>query len=406
MPPDDPIMALLAQLLAAQPQMDKYGNTQPYDLGYQKDAANFYQDQSQILGDPMMMAMAGIGGVDPYAFEPVQDGFDTYDLPTRPLMDAYLQSDPSSLEFNIASAIDQRKTPGQIMATLKESGAWDPGDMDSEKMWRDTVNQLFQENAQYSTSLAQVPKDENGQPMTQVPRYKDSEATAVFKKLGLPTPTQQWGASDFGGDPNYDQNVSALAERFSQADQGFNDARQIFDRQSRSAGAGVSDSVVPQMRMSQLPAPQSNAERQFGQTATVSGQAVPADQYVDPFGLPLGGSGMGMGPSLTPPADPAQGDFGTGNDRQMVNVFNRAREAAVGPMLPAARAGRRSEPTPNRNNVNAYRRGRQTAFGDLLTAQGQQARAQGSADEMGRQGRTPLREALLQRVMAMRAMGL
>ena len=194
-------MALLSALLGPMPSVNSRGQVEAYDLGQQKDIFNMLQDQTQLLSDPIAAALGPSGSFDPRAFEPIVDS--EVEMPTD-WYTPYASLSPQSVERTVADAIQQGGAPSEVVEYLRSQGAL------SDDQLKDVVTPLAQDlwsqKAEYDRQIAALPKDENGNPVTQV--TKPSEAAQVFLDAGLPLPTEQFVAQDF--DPQLD---SKLEER-------------------------------------------------------------------------------------------------------------------------------------------------------------------------------------------------
>lgn len=210
---------LLQQLLA-------FLQSTPQSVSGQAKQTNYQQDQLQSLQNPLMTALLGNGGgFDPKAFDPVQVGQDTFDVPSDPLA-PYLQFGPNSEEGLIATSLQQGLSPEQIVQkAASQGGAYsDPKALDRV---RSTANQMFKENVAYQNSLSTLPgydpqsgqwsPPEGGQVAggkLVVPKYGPSELTQTFDKYGIPTPNTQFTSQDYGYDPQSLQSgVDTLAQQ-------------------------------------------------------------------------------------------------------------------------------------------------------------------------------------------------
>lgn len=234
--------AMLQQLMAfmqANPEYTAKGVAKPVSLTEQAKATNFQQDQMQSLGNPLFAAMLGGGqGFDMSQFADVQDGADTYAVPTSPL-DAYATADPNSVEGSIVLGIKKGLTPDEITQTFVKKGLTNTPDDKALDRVRATATDLFNKNHEYQSQVSQLPGFEQGpngdwqftgDPQhlvggkLTVPKMKRSDIATVFDKAGLPTPDKQFSAADFGYDGSQqaglqDQasQIAALAEQASGA---------------------------------------------------------------------------------------------------------------------------------------------------------------------------------------------
>lgn len=204
---------LMAQLWA-------FLQSSPQTVSSQAKQTNYQQDQLQSLQNPMLAALMGGGrGFDPAAFDPVQVGQDTFDVPADPLA-PYLQLPDGSEEKTIASGIANGRSPEQIVQDFAFTNP------DDAKRVRATANDLFKERSKYQTAIQSVPGFDPSTGQWSVPdggqyvggklilpKLGPSELTQTFEKYGIPTPNTQFSAQSLGYDPSQQSTVEGLAQQ-------------------------------------------------------------------------------------------------------------------------------------------------------------------------------------------------
>lgn len=258
---DQNYMDVVMQLLASQPQYDKYGNVLPQGLEYQAKSANYQQDINQMMGDPLLAMYSGGGSFDPSLYQDVaSSGSDSFDVPSDPL-EPYLGLAPNadgsnSDEFTVAEGLRNGLSPGQIVARFG-----DGIDPDTSKRIRQLAEGLFKEQSSYGQRMRALPGFYQGQDgqwsydgpgsvaggKLTVPRMERSVAAKQFDAAGLPTPDQQFTQADFGyGDDRRFAREDQLAQlKQLQADRAAAKAGVVGGRSADVSWAGGVKPVVP-----------------------------------------------------------------------------------------------------------------------------------------------------------------
>ena len=234
------LLELLAQILRAQPEVNRDGEIQPFDLEYQKDVLNMFQDQADLLADPTFL-LTQPGSYDPAAFAPVVDEVIERELPTRPKIESYLRGDPMSISTQIAQAIANGGTPEGAIEVMKSTGLITEGDFQAEESALDLARGLFDEQVSFDSEMAKLPRDGQGQPVLREERTRPSDAAQQFIDAGLPLPTDRWRDTDFA--PNIDRRraeyESAIGEQ-----RLASEALRALQREQRALRAPAPDTVL------------------------------------------------------------------------------------------------------------------------------------------------------------------
>jgi len=403
-------MNLLAQLLQAQPSV-KDGEVEPYDLGYQKDVGNYLQDQSDLLSDPIFLAMSE-GGFDPAAFQDVPDGEEVVEreMPTRPKLDAYLRGNPESLSTQIANAIAAGGTPEGVIEVLKSQRVIDPADVEAERSALDLAGTLFDEQTSFDDALAKIPKDEDGQPILREVKqnYKPSAAAQTFRDAALPLPTDPFLDTDFA--PNVEDRRADYRGAVSEQ-RAASDALRALQAQQQRAADAPAPSALPDWLTNRAAAQPPPAAR--------TAPAVPARPDV------LDGV-----PQMEPTPLATFGDFTNGAFQDTVEAQNTP---MVGGPISLSSAPRQSgiggasgDALADRIGriANANQRGQDDLPRQLAAAQAAYERAQANSSKvlgqgardmtrarvmqrlMAQRGETPFKQAMLARAGGLRSLGL
>lgn len=248
---DPALMQQLMAFLQANPEYTAKGVQKPVSLTEQAKRTNYQQDQMQSMANPLFAAMLGGGqGFDLSAFNPVQDGVDTYNVPNNP-MDNYVNLPDSSEEKKIAVGIQQGLSPEQIVASFRDNQGYvnNKDDKQLDRV-RATANGMFKEQSQYRQEIQSVPgfdpstgqwsAPEGSQHIAgklSIPKFKPSDAAAIFEKAGLPTPNQQFGPSDFGFDGHQQQGLADQAAQIAALSDQASGAKQSWQDQGGSRSA-------------------------------------------------------------------------------------------------------------------------------------------------------------------------
>ena len=394
---EDMMRRLLASLMQSAPSYDKYGNVEPNDLDYQKSAANWQQDQYALMGDPLSVLSAGQGGFDASAYQDVQDGFDSYDLPANPLA-PYLSLSADSEEGNIAARIARGESPDQIAKAWAEQGE---SDADVLARVRETANELFKGQFEFEQGMQGVPGMTRGEDgswqyqgdgnivgnQVQVPKMVRSKAAQQYDEMGLPTPDLTFGRQDFGYDEGRDFQREDDLGQLAQLKAAMDSAKGQFgdnvgtQRQIESFGRG--------------PVPLSQRYKDAQQTSS---------------GVPAPTSGMD---SMTPTGPGLDGDM---PKRLLATQMNGATPIDRGPTMQARQqladllyAPKKKEQIEGydqyRDSTRKLRRFEAEANHRELGRRNSDRGAQRMADNHTRAGMTPLTMAALQRMQGLRMMG-
>lgn len=240
--------ALLQELLAflqSNGQFTTKGAPKPMSLDEQAKKTNWQQDQYTSLSNPLMAAsLGGQGAFDPKVFQDVQDGVDSYNVPSDP-MAAYHSLPDGSEEKTIAKYLtEDGLSPEQIVAKFSNAGYKNAtGDKALDRV-RATANTMFKARATYQDQISSVPGfdpstgqwsvPQGGQHIAgklTMPKYKRSDAAMIFDKAGLPTPDQQFSPASFGFDGTQQQVQGGLAAQIAQlAGQHYNTHKSFMDQ--------------------------------------------------------------------------------------------------------------------------------------------------------------------------------
>jgi hypothetical protein len=204
---------MLAQVFGALPELSTRGAMQPDDLGTQNTSLTMLGKQFNMLDDPMLMALAGMGSFDASTFAPTVEQ-KPVDQPGRRTMEAWLQRDPASIEYMIADEIRNGGTPETFVAMARKKGLIprDPENPDDETKFDLRVeDRLLSKADSLFNGLTSDPELPYEETVTQSPQAEK------FRALGLPQPTEQYTPQYL--DPGAGERQSGIAELLAQQTQ-------------------------------------------------------------------------------------------------------------------------------------------------------------------------------------------
>jgi hypothetical protein len=209
---DDQIMQqlMLEQVFGALPELSTRGVQQPDDLGTQNTSLTMLNKQFGMLDDPMLMALAGMGSFDASAFAPTVER-KPVEQPGRRRMEAMLASDPSSVEYKMATALLNGGTPEGVVGTLAEQG-WVPVDEETGKPDQKVMERYLATAKEVWEGVNVTdPTEPYEETVTQSPQAE------LYRSMALPTPDQQYTPQYL--DPGAGERQSGIEELLAQQTQ-------------------------------------------------------------------------------------------------------------------------------------------------------------------------------------------
>lgn len=207
------------------PEMDKYGNTLPVDVGTLQQNVNLQQDRMRNVYDPGYSALAGPEAFAPGTFVP-QEVPGTGKQTGASMMNYYLGMPLNTMEGFIANAMAQNIPASQAAAEFISAAQQNPELMASiQEPWYDEMNPsgepTMRANFDIPRRFAQNLETQlfNDTP----PEQQYSEAAQWYIDQGIPLPNEQYGQGNY--DPARYLEPGAM-ERFLAADENLRTARE------------------------------------------------------------------------------------------------------------------------------------------------------------------------------------
>ena len=443
------------------PEMDRYGNQLPWGMDQEAQATTLQKNRNSLMVDQVTAMLAGLGSYDAAAFDPITitpaqageaaisqpgrrkaqmysggSGYESFltdmmlnegmtpseaqvamwDLVSKPDSPEVSEEDRARRDSLIASlpaaAVDPLTPPSQRgPGRAQEADLTTPQgrqqlyDVDSIAKFSDM---LFQDLAEDPTVAWQDP--ETGLEYGSTPKEMDSPTTEWYKKRGLPTPVEDyWGPSGqalLGGGIETEDELMASWDQLNKSDLSYqadiakaNEAEREANRleqgdaraQRAARNARIPTTGQPGFVDVEVGHKDYDAAWDFGD------EGVP-----DPFGIPLTEMAARQGayqeamPMVTP------------GRREAASVFDFAVDQT--PARHASRQDVTDAQTRRRQTREQRQRRTRNLQRDVDRAESESSKREagsvGRALAMQLQGRTPLRDALAQRLLGQRSQGL
>jgi hypothetical protein len=451
------------------PQMNKYGEVEPYDVEVAAKQANLRQDYNQMMVDNVTAAFGGPGSYGVDAFTPMMKyGGDTLQSPGQGQLDYYANSERPGFEALIAQEIAAGSDPSTAVQTLITLAMKPDEDFEGDeegRAYRDQVRQLLPPNLeapsgaprsssapeltpeqefaqqydvgrvyefadQLALGMAKDPKggytdESTGITYERPPEETWSAAAQWYMDRGLPFPTDSYEDQKYAGAiapvdvegwaqnygdaiGNYDTAHKELLDN-KQDLGGMRDMLDAYEAQQRQGGARQSPLGVE--------SPGGNAFSGNVGPAAKSWDSIAQMTYGADRNAPQFGAAGFANPN--PPELLQQPTFET--PRPGVEKFANLLSALPGGDRlgqDAMKKGSTSQPLDRKlfNQMEGDRQKRAKKDSDAYRARGKAGmaspdmianiRAVNSGRAMNERGQTPLTDALMQRIIAQRAQGM
>lgn len=258
------------------PQLDKYGNEQPWDVDVAQDNLNLQQDLRYNMFRPELAAMSGPGAYGVGAFDPIlTNEAEVMQLrPGQVMLSNAAQMDPTSYDGFVAQylADNPQAGPGEAQrvfwdtaSAVEEDGVTPTPEaqllLDSLPQ-REVFNQAtgtYELRADRNAPLeyAQGIHNELLKDQPVAPQYEDSPATKFYREQGLPTPIEQYGQGNYSLEslvPGYadaQQNFLLANDQYAQQQQTVDERKQAHQAAMQRLAAqpqgarGVTEQLSP-----------------------------------------------------------------------------------------------------------------------------------------------------------------
>ncbi len=393
MPPIDPNLPLdelLPLLMMLQPEFSATRGWQPVDIGTQSTQGNVLQDWLDILSDPFLGGMVA-GGTDPFSSQgaPIELP-DPIPQPviSTPTIDRFLNSGNQWAQM-VAESIKGGKPEFQIRDELRALVT--SGQM-SQEVFDDLVPSIAaMEKEQADAAVAQATYDSKVAAQQQGIAQQQAQPSPYdqqFRKAGLPSPTEQYTPEVFN--PELPQLADSLAQQ-------RGSMQDALDRYLSERSLGNIDSMIPTGAAPQPARDVRFLDRQVDPSA-LAGELLSqrdVDQRRYAFGdrrSQVGDARPGAPATMrVPKVDRSSGRVKLQHDRQARSIADAAKSKV------------------NARQSNALDRYHQemTTVANSAHSEGRaRARAESAARFASAQGRTPFTDAIQQRVMMLKSLGL
>ena len=464
-----PSEADLAGYGAVLPDVDKYGNIQPWGLDQQSDAATLQKNLNALMADNMTAALGGPGAYGPEAFAPTLEwDSPVLQTPGAQMLDFYMGGPPSA-EGLVAENIAAGMTPSQaveevlriaqspddetlgeeerairqsVIDTLRpgRGSSQPPGvsqDLTPEQQLAQTydLDSLYEFADQLSRGLASDPQGGYTDPETGL-TYRDaptevySAAAQKYLDLGLPFPTDQYTDDkylDLAAPADWEGLDMAKQMALLDVDSTRRDwetQRTLDDFRGESTGPRIERQTANSEPTKRWVRPEETEDARMMTAPTLDPAAVFERKPLTPQ-LATPTSILGSAPTQLPGETyrkPAEYNFAqavqpfssAAPEEEMTYVWDGSPTGGGARIGGAQSSGARAVPTREvrqgsiRAQQEALRRAVSRSMDARLAytdAERGRAGALGAANALAGSGRTPLQDALMKRMMIGRQQG-
>jgi hypothetical protein len=210
------------------PQLDKYGNEQPFDLGTAQQNLNLVKAQQGSLLNPAFTMQAGAGAYAPGTFDPMPQAPGEYDM----LLGTYATYGPTTYQGFIAERVASGIPPEQALNEFW-AAAQNPENPQAEALMASLPTKYVQQSNPMDPSAApQMVAVEGGDKeapqrlvysltdaqMKQVPQAPQYGAAAQeYLDQGIPFPTERYGEGNY--------SMEATVPGYAEAQSGYQAAQ-------------------------------------------------------------------------------------------------------------------------------------------------------------------------------------